>query len=149
LLVLGIGVENFVAVGRELAHPYPILANSRLDYSVMEMGAAIRAAAPPNEAVMLAESDETLALWFYADRPIKRDVWDPYTFEQRIHDGVADLQFGLTEPWTKQPAAVIVPKAYMSPKLEPFVSYLKARYPMRESPKFLSFDLSHHLNSAL
>jgi 4-amino-4-deoxy-L-arabinose transferase-like glycosyltransferase len=141
ILILAFGAWNMLRVRHELAHPFPILENSRLDYSVMEMGEAIRAAAAPGEAVMLAESDETLALWFYADRPIKRNVWDPYTFEQRLYDGIADLQFGLTEPWTKRPVAVVVPKAYLSPKLEPFVDYLKARYPMHESGKFLSFAL--------
>lgn len=149
ILLLAFGTVNFLRVRRELAHPFPILEDSPLDYSVMEMGEAIRAAAPPNEAVMLAESDETLSLWFYGDRPIKRNVWDPYTFEQRLHDGIADLQFGLTEPWTKLPVALVVPKAYLSPKLEPFIEYLKARYRMHESPKFLSFDLEHNKPASL
>ena len=73
------------------------------------MGDAIRAAAPFNHAVMLAESDESLGLWFYADRPFKQNVWDPATFEHRMTDGRCDLQFKLTEPWHDRPAAVIVP----------------------------------------
>jgi hypothetical protein len=110
------------------------------------MGDAIRAAAPSNHAVMLAESDEALGLWFYADRPIKKNVWDPMTFEQRLHDAHCELQFQLTEPWSQQPAAMIVPKAYLSPNLQPLVDYLDARYPKRETDKFITYALDKNMS---
>ena len=57
-------VRNGRSVAIELAHPHPISHNA-LNYSPAEIGAAIREAAPPNSAVMLAESDDSLPLWFY------------------------------------------------------------------------------------
>jgi 4-amino-4-deoxy-L-arabinose transferase-like glycosyltransferase len=63
------GGNNLARALDELRHPYPMWSNwPELDYTVVEMGQAIRAAAPFSHPVMLAEKDETLGLWFYGDR---------------------------------------------------------------------------------
>jgi hypothetical protein len=110
------------------------------DYSITEMGEAIRAAAPRNRAVMLAEHDDTLSLWFYGDRPIKWQVWDPVTFRARLRDGYCDSPFKLTEPWPEAPVGFVLPKAYLS-SVAPLHDFLVANYPMRDIGKFLIFDL--------
>ncbi|MBC8107875.1 MAG: hypothetical protein H7Z14_14905 [Anaerolineae bacterium] len=136
------GIHNIRAAVAELRHPYGMSKDPALDYSVTEMGAAIRAAAPLGEAVMLAEDDKTLSLWFYGDRAIKQKIWSVDTFESRLHDGVADLQFDLTEQCPTAPAAMIVPKAYLSEGLKPLTDYLDSRYPKTESAKFITYALN-------
>jgi hypothetical protein len=141
VLLIALAAWNIRSVSAQLAHPFTITTNE-FNYSLPEIGDAIRAAAHPNQAVLLAESDDTLGLWHYADRPIKRYVWDAFSFERRSTDGVADLPFGLFEPWQATPAALIVPKAYVSERLQPLIDYCKSRFPMRESAKFITFDLT-------
>lgn len=136
-------VVNIRAAIHELSHPYGMSNDPALDYSVTEMGAAIRAAAPLGQAVMLAEDDKTLSLWFYGDRAIKQKIWTVDTFESRLHDGVADLQFDLTEQCPTAMAAMIVPKAYVSPNLKPLTDYLDARYAKSESAKFITYKLKN------
>jgi hypothetical protein len=141
VLIAAWGGNNIVRATNELSHSYGMSNDPSLDYSVTEMGAAIRAAAPLNQPVMLAEDDKTLSLWFYADRPIKQRIWSVDAFESRLHDPVCDLQFNLTETSQNAPAAMIVPKAYLSPSLMPLTDYLDAHYPKTESAKFLTYQL--------
>ena len=35
----------------------------------------------PGRAVILADSDRSVCIWYYADRPIIFNVWDPKTLE--------------------------------------------------------------------
>jgi hypothetical protein len=46
----------------------------------------------------------------------------------------------VTQQCSDPPQAAIIPKAY-APVIPGFVTYLSARYPMRETTKFLVFDL--------
>lgn len=140
-LLMIFGIANISAARNELSHPYGMSKDAALDYSVVEMGDAIRAAAPFNQPVLLAEDDKTLSLWFYADRPIKQKVWSIDTFESRLRDNVADLQFDLTEQTTEPPVAMIVPKAYLSEGLRALIEYLDARYAKSESAKFITYRL--------
>ncbi|CAN5606967.1 hypothetical protein BH09PLA1_BH09PLA1_15720 [soil metagenome] len=135
------GAVNIRAAVDELQHPFGMSKNPALDYSVVEMGAAIRAAAPLNQPVMLAEEDNTLSLWFYGDRPIKQKIWTVQAFESQLHDGVADLQFSMSERCSTEPAAMIVPRAYLSEGLKPLTDYLDARYTKSESAKFITYRL--------
>jgi hypothetical protein len=140
-LLIAFATVNTLRAARELANPNRVSDDPPLNYSLVELGQVIRDAAPPNEAVMLAESDKSMSLWYYADRPLKREVWDPYTFEKRLTDGNSDLLFGLTEQWDRRPVAFVFPKAYRSEKTEPLLEYLGAYYTRRELAKFLVFDL--------
>ena len=121
-----------------------VIDRPELDYTIDEIGAVIRAAAPPNAVVMLAENDPTLSLWYYADRPLRTNVWDPWTFEQRRADGTSELCFNLTERLDAPAAAFVFPKAYRQPKMEPLYEYLSSRFTMRELPKFYVFDLKRN-----
>ncbi len=112
-----------------------------VDYTIDEIGAVIRSSAPPNAVVMLAENDPTLSLWYYADRPLRANVWDPYTFEQRRTDGSSELCFYVTEPFDAPASAFVFPKAYRAPKTESFFQFLASHFTMTEHPKFYVFDL--------
>ncbi len=140
IALLAFGMVNASVVHAKLSRPSVIVQND-LNYSLPELGDAIRAAAPLNGCVMLAESDETLGLWFYADRPIKRFVWYPEKFEERLSDPWSDLPFGLFQKWTDPPVAMILPKAFVSavPKLK---DYLDGNFPSTETTKFISYDLT-------
>jgi hypothetical protein len=142
VLLIAFATSNTMRAAVEIQSPKRISDDPALNYTLVELGEVIRAAAPPNEAVMLAESDQSMSLWYYADRPLKRQVWDPYTFEKRLTDGTSDLLFGLTERWDRQPVAFVFPKAYRSAKTEPLLTYLQARYPQRKQAKFFVFNLS-------
>lgn len=139
LLLAATAGLNVFNVTDELAHPKRIVFSS-LNYGITEMGQVIREAARPGEAVMLAESDDSLSLWFYADRPLKRNVWSAWDVQQCLRDGIFDIPFGRTQKFDGRVAAVIVPRAYVSNKLEPLLGYLRARATEQESEKFLVFE---------
>ena len=122
-----------------------------LGYSIREIGLAIRAAAPPDRAVIIAEKDPTVSLWYYADRPIIQNVWDSVTLADRMqNDRLAELPWNdYYQPLSQPPAGMVVPVPYVQvvPK---FVDYLQSHYPSIEPPPqtpgpFLFFDLTRRL----
>jgi hypothetical protein len=124
----------------ELRHPYPMWSkHPELDYTVVEMGDAIRAAAPFNHPVMVAEKDATLGRWFYADRPVMESIWSVEDFESRLNGDIAQLQFDLAERCVNRPAAIVIPKAYDG--AGPLIAYLDSRYLKTETKKFITFRL--------
>jgi 4-amino-4-deoxy-L-arabinose transferase-like glycosyltransferase len=144
---------NYWHVDQEWRHPKQITnVNDPLNYSLAELGQAIRAAAPQNEAVMLGENDQSLALWYYADRPLTQNVWsgpkDPWdhnTLEEQLASHEADLPFaGTRQQWTGPVAAYILPRTYDSVNMKPMIDYLNARYPHEETAKFLIWKLPTH-----
>jgi hypothetical protein len=139
VLLVATAVLNVFNVSDELAHPHQIVF-SNLNYDITEIGQTIRDAAPPGTAVMLAESDDSLSLWFYGDRPLRRNVWSEWDVTQCLSDGTFDIPFGRTQRFDGSVAAVIVPKAYLSRKLDPLLAYLRARANERETEKFLVFS---------
>jgi hypothetical protein len=141
LLVAIFAILNTRAALVELGSPAPVSSNE-LNYSVDEIGQVIRESAAPNHAVMIAESDQAMSLWYYADRPLRREVWDPKTFDRRLSDDSSDLLFGMHERWTAPPVAFVFPRAYRSDSTNALIEHLAARYPMRDTPKFLVFDLT-------
>jgi hypothetical protein len=120
----------------------PLPTQGGLNYSTRELGQAIRVAGPDvNSAVVYCyEQSYDLPVWYYADRPLKLDVWDMATLEWRMTDGVADLSFGFTQPWPDPPTGLVLPRQFI-PAVPEFTEQLKARYPFRELDKFLVFDL--------
>jgi hypothetical protein len=127
----------------ELSRPKIIAADDpALDYTIDEIGALIRESASPNAVVMLAENDSTLSLWYYADRPLRTNIWDPWTFEQRLSDDSSELPFNLSEPHPGRAVVFIFPKAYRAAKTESFLRYLSSRFPVRDAGKFYVFDLT-------
>jgi hypothetical protein len=136
-----IALTTWTTIGglRELARPKSIV-DSPLNYSVVELGALIRQSTPVSHRAILVESDQSIALWFYACRDVQMNVWSPQQFEQALASSRVDLLFGATELSRSVPATAIVPKAYAEfvPEL---VSHLTQRYSHRETPKFILFDL--------
>lgn len=143
--LLLVALANVRYASSLLAHPYTV-SNTSLNYSLTELGDAVRASAGRNQSVMLAESDETLGLWYYADRPIMRNVWGTDSFDHRFHDGHTDLPFGLLEKSDRLPVALIIPKAYLSPKMQPLLDYCGERYERQDSVKFITFAFERKPN---
>jgi 4-amino-4-deoxy-L-arabinose transferase-like glycosyltransferase len=114
----------------------------QLDYTAQEIGQLIRDNASPDQAVMLAESDQSLALWYYADRAIVRFIWDPVKFQTRLNDARVYLPFDIHETWPGRRAAIIIPKAYIPHGLQPLIDYLDANYPRRDTRAFIIYTLS-------
>lgn len=139
LLVLFAGWNSYATI-REMNSPNRINKGG-VEYSLAELGEVIRASTPPNRTVLVAESDLSLGFWYYADRAVKRHVWDPGTFEQRLADNQVDLSFEAKGPFPRPAAAMIVPKSYLA-ELAPLLNHLNARYPKKDEPKFLVYDLS-------
>lgn len=140
VLLVGFAIWNPRDAFTELRHPARI-SQTELDYSIIEMGAVIRNSTTPNSVVLLAESDQTLSLWYYADRPIRYQIWDAQTLERRLADGSSDLCFKLIEHHAGRGEVLVLPKAY-APNLSALLEHLDARYPRRDAGKFLVFDLS-------
>ncbi len=139
LLAIFAGWTTWAAFS-ELDSPARI-AQNEWNYSIVEIGKIIRDSAPPNSVVLLAESDQTLSLWYYADRPLRYQIWDLPTLNRRLEDGSSDLCFNLTEQHFGRGAILVLPKAYLG-NLASLTEELKSRYPSRDAGKFLVFDLS-------
>jgi hypothetical protein len=116
-------------------------------YTLAELGHAIRAAAPAGEPVVAVTHNHfgEPALWYYADRPLKLDVWDPQTLQQRSDDKTADLPYGYTQVCSGPARRVVLPKAHADwvPELH---EYLRIRCRAIDPPpdvaeKFLIFEL--------
>jgi hypothetical protein len=121
-------------------------AISGLYYTTAELGAAIRAAAPVNSAVVLAENDDEPSLWFYGDRPLIMNVWDPITLKERIQAGEMNLPFDFWQKWTPPPAVCIVPRQYET-AAAPLLAFLREKQAQIQLPvpldeKFWAFDLN-------
>ncbi|HMB96261.1 MAG TPA: glycosyltransferase family 39 protein, partial [Tepidisphaeraceae bacterium] len=133
---------NAPAAVKELKHSEPMSPDDpKLDYSAAEIGQLIRNSAAPDQAVMLAESDMSLSLWYYADRGIKRWIWTPSKFIDRLDDGFVYLPYDSHQPWHGRCAAIIIPKAYIPHGLQPLVDYLDAHYPRHETETFIIYVL--------
>jgi 4-amino-4-deoxy-L-arabinose transferase-like glycosyltransferase len=118
------------------------LLDPKLDYSAQELGQLIRENSSPDQAVMLAESDESLTLWYYADRALVRWIWTPAKFQSRLDDDTVFLPFDIHETWRSRRAAMIIPKAYIPHGLQLLVDYLDTKYPHRDTAAFIIYVLN-------
>lgn len=150
IAVAGFAVVTVVRTIRPFYLPHniygkmPALPGPR--YTTAELGAAIRAAAPVNSAVVLAESDDEPSVWFYGDRPLMMRVWDPGALARRSQAGWADLPFNFRQPWTPLPVACIVPRQYQT-QAASLLTFLQQQHapvslPPPLSEKFWAFDLN-------
>jgi 4-amino-4-deoxy-L-arabinose transferase-like glycosyltransferase len=136
---------NYWHVDQEWRHPHQITkVDDPLNYTLAEFGEVIRKAAPPNTAVMLAEHDQSLSFWYYADRPLTQDVWYAQKLEDAIASRQADLPFmGIQQEWTGPVSAYILPRTYDTISMKPMRDYMTAHYgPPQEMGKFLVWKLA-------
>jgi 4-amino-4-deoxy-L-arabinose transferase-like glycosyltransferase len=142
-LLLAFAGWNYWHVNEEWKHPKQITSiDDPLNYSLAELGQAIRDAAPYNQGVMLGENDQSLALWYYADRPLTQNVWYAQKLQDALARRQADLPFtGVEQEWTGPVAAYILPRTYTSSNMQPMIDYLNARYPRTDTQKFLVWKL--------
>jgi hypothetical protein len=114
---------------------------ANLGYTLPELGQAIRHYVPPDSAVIVADSDKSLAFWYYTDRACKRNVWSIDELKSRLNDGVVDITFDKPEAWTGPVSALVVPRPYMRWLLSPLPDYLDSHFKRTDLPKFVIYDL--------
>src|SRR5262249_23268006 len=102
----------------------------------------IRDHTPPDRIACLTESDMSLAFWSYADRGLKRDIWDLATFQKRVADDTIEISFNKWVDWRAQVGSMIIPRTYLPKVKSDLAEYLDANYPRTELPKFVIYDLS-------
>ncbi len=117
-------------------------------FAADDYGRAIRIATPPGRAVILADTDRSVCLWYYGDRPIIFNVWDPVTLEEQLKPPLkqGELPWIYFQPLAAPPAAIVIPRAYMH-MVDEFIRYLDAHYqPVSLPPsldrQFLAYDLT-------
>lgn len=110
-------------------------------YTVTELGQAIRENTPPGSAVVLAMKDDSLGLWYYADRACKLDVWDLDTLERRRKDASVELSFFVSQPYAAPASTMIIPKFFAERFVPSLAAELERRYEKHPSEKFLVYDL--------
>jgi hypothetical protein len=123
-------------------------ANSRRTFTPMEMGQAIRAAAPGRgDIAMLVGGEEAEAqLWFYGDRALRTRIWSIEDFERRVHDDTVDLLYNFDEqPWNARATGIVFPKV-QDDAFAALHAYLQQRYrsialPPTLEQKFEVFDV--------
>ncbi len=84
-------------------------------YSPVELGRAIRAAAPGDDDVaLLVDGEEAEAqLWFYGDRALRTRIWSVDDFRRRIDDDHVDLLYNFDDqPWKGRATGLIFPKIF-------------------------------------
>jgi hypothetical protein len=123
---------------------YPATRNEA--YTTVEMGEAIRAAAPrPNDVALVVGADLSPQWWFYGDRPLRLNIWSIEDFERRLHDDTAEVTYGYEQPCNAAGAGMVLPRVWAR-DLPDLRAYLEERYASRPLPpnlagKFEVFDL--------
>jgi hypothetical protein len=127
---------------------------------VKDLGKAIQIAAPdPNDLVLLSWAESPPQLWFYANRPLRLNVFSLDNFEGRLQDDTVDLPHCLTQPWKAQAAGMVLINNQQIPSqygrgLADLRTYLKQNYaavilPSALAEKFDIFDLTRRLDQSL
>jgi len=84
-------------------------------YSPIELGQAIRAAAPRDDDVaLLVDGEEAEAqLWFYGDRPLRTRIWSVDDFKHRIDDDRVDALYNFDDqPWKARATGLVFPRMF-------------------------------------
>jgi len=122
--------------------------NERARYTPMDMGLAIRAAAPDrdNVALIVGGEDANAQLWFYGDRALRTKVWSVQDFEDRLLDQTVDLPYYFEEqPWDGRATGIVFPREAAG-RFTTLRALLKQRYRLTSLPPALKqhfevFDL--------
>jgi hypothetical protein len=122
--------------------------NGRAPYTPIDMGVAIRAAAPDrdNVALLVGGAGADAQLWFYGDRALRTRVWSVQDFEDRFQDLTVDLPYYFDEqPW-KGPATGIVFPRDAALEFSALRAFLRNRHRLTSLPPALEqhfevFDL--------
>jgi hypothetical protein len=131
-----------VSAYREL---YPAMRDE--PYTTVEMGEAIRAAAPrPNDVALVVGADFSPQWWFYGDRLLRLNIWSIEDFERRLHDDTAEVTYGFEQASRAAGTGMVLPRVWAR-DLPDLRAYLEKRYPSIPLPpnldgKFEVFDLS-------
>jgi hypothetical protein len=122
--------------------------NGHARYTPMDMGRAIRAAAPDrdNVALIVGGEEANAQLWFYGDRALRTRVWSVQDFEDRLRDQTVDLPYYFEEqPWDGPATGIVFPRD-AARKFTTLHAFLKQRYRLTSLPpgleqQFEVFDL--------
>ena len=110
-------------------------------FSPMEMGQAIRAAAPdPGDLALVVGGDggPGAQLWFYGDRALRVNVWSIAGVQERLTEDWADLVFNFdVQPWEATAAGIVFPRLWDDGFADVRV-YLEETYPAVRLPPALS-----------
>jgi hypothetical protein len=116
----------------------PAFTSANEPYDGPTLAAAVRFASPdPNTPVILVSADSHPSLWYYADRPIKFNIWSVAQFQQSLTEDTADLPFYFQQTCPARPTAIIVPKLYANAAKD-LLEYLRAHYPPLQPPPDLA-----------
>src|SRR5262249_21344854 len=113
--------------------------------STRDLGVLVRTVTPPGQAAMLAHWTEP-AMFYYADRPLRLEVWDAENLKTRLNDGWADLPYHGRQDCSVPSTRFVIPKISVH-LAQPLVRYLQEHYKSIPSvpnveDKFLIFDLT-------
>ncbi len=110
-------------------------------FTPMEMGQAIKAAAPdPGDLALVVGGDggSGAQLWFYGDRALRVNVWSITGVQERLTEDWADLVFNFdVQPWEATAAGIVFPRRWDDGFADVRV-YLEERYPAVRLPPALS-----------
>lgn len=116
----------------------PNLTSAGQPYDGPMLAAAVRfASTDENTPVILVSGDSHPSLWYYANRPIKMNVWSVPQFEKSLTDNTADLPFYFQQQCPARPVAVIVPKLYANAAKD-LLAHLRAHYSAIPAPPALA-----------
>ena len=143
--IMGLGVALIVAMfATWTSHTtfrrlYP--TTPAAPFTPMEMGQAIKAAAPdPGDLALVVGGDggPGAQLWFYGDRALRVNVWSITEVEERLTEDWADLVYDFdVQPWKATAAGIVFPRWWDDGFADVRV-YLEERYPTVSLPPALS-----------
>src|SRR5205823_9549027 len=106
----------------------PSLTSAGQPYDGPTLAAAVRfASTDQNTPVILISGDSHPSLWYYADRPIKMNIWSVDQFKESLTDNIADLPFYYQQQCPARPIAVLIPRLY-SNAANDHLNYLPPHY---------------------
>jgi hypothetical protein len=124
---------------------YPTI--QAVPFSPMEMGEAIRVAAPDSSDLALVFGGEDVSgaqLWFYGDRALRvNNIWSIQDVEEHLREDTADLIFDFNvQPWKATATGIVFPRMW-DHDYGQVRAFLEERYPAVSLPPALSdkFDV--------
>ena len=85
-------------------------------FTPMEMGQAIKAAAPDSGDLALVvggDGGPGAQLWFYGDRALRVNIWSVQEVQERVREDRADLVFNFdVQPWEATAAGIVFPRMW-------------------------------------
>lgn len=127
-----------------LLHSREYLTGAETNYTLVELGEAVRRHTPLNRTALLFQDDPQPYVFYHVQRPVIQRVWDVAAFESALAARHAELFYSFQQTLTEaqRPATLVVPAVYAA-QAKHLLAYVRGRYREVTDGPFLVFLLDN------